>query len=96
MNGFQIEHTKFWILLLHFSVETIDVDDFDGMFTQEVGETFLRQLDAVSELAVQLWPFVSFEDADIWGCRWIWGVPELRICEEAKAAPPDNDFRPRP
>jgi hypothetical protein len=50
------------------SVETIDVDNFDWMFTREADETFLRQLDVVSESAVQLWPFISFEDADIWKC----------------------------
>jgi hypothetical protein len=71
MNVVQIEHTSFWILSLHFSVETIDVDDLDGIFTQEAGETFLRLTNAVLELAVQLWPFVSFEETDIWGCRWI-------------------------
>jgi hypothetical protein len=37
-----------------FSVETIDVDDINGMFTREAYESFLRQLDAVSKPAVQL------------------------------------------
>jgi hypothetical protein len=42
------------MLPLHFSVETINVDDLDEMSTQEADETFLRQLDAVSKPAVQL------------------------------------------
>jgi hypothetical protein len=53
-NGVQIECASFWMLPLHFSVETINVDNLDEMSTQKADETFLRQLDAVSKPAVQL------------------------------------------